>query len=91
MADEDENTKRRDLKVSDIYEEIVDPAAWRRVLTFGQNAKAKNGTLVTEVETSYLGSKHSATELHPPLNGYSSLSAGWCKGCCLRGRAALTA
>ena len=35
MADEDENTKRRDLKVSDIYEEIVDPAAGMRVLTFG--------------------------------------------------------
>ena len=65
MADEDENTKRRDLKVSDIYEEIVDPTARRRVLTFGQNAKAKNGAFVTEVETSYLGSKHSTTELHP--------------------------
>ena len=65
MADEDENKKRRDLKMSDIYEEIVDPAARRRVLTFGQNAKAKNEALVTEVKTSHLGSKHSTTELHP--------------------------
>ena len=67
MADEDENTKRRDLKVSDIYEEIADPAVRGRVLTFGQNAKAKNVAFVTEVTTSYLGSKHSTTELHPPL------------------------
>lgn len=53
--------------MSDIYEKIVSPAARRRVLTFGQNAKAKNGAFVTEVETSYLGSKHSTTELHPLL------------------------
>ena len=56
--------------MSDIYEEIVDPAARRRVLTFGQNAKAKNVALVTEVKTSYLGSKHSATELHPHNQSY---------------------
>ena len=53
--------------MSDIYKKIADPAVHRRVLAFGQNAKAKNGAFVTEVETSYLGSKHSTTELHPPL------------------------
>jgi hypothetical protein len=67
MADEDENTKRRHLPVSDIYKKIADPTVRRRVLTFGQNAKAKNRALVTEVKTSYLGSKHSAVELHPPI------------------------
>jgi len=53
--------------VSDIYKKIADPTVQGRVLAFGQNAKAKNGTFVTEVETSYLGSKHSTTELHPPI------------------------
>jgi hypothetical protein len=67
MTEESENTTRRDLPVSDIYKNIADPAARRGVLTFGQNAKANNVALVTEVKTSYLGSKHSTTELHPPI------------------------